>query len=188
MFREMRRKKQLLSEAECADILERGSAGVLSLLGDDSYPYGVPMSYFYGDGKVYFHSADSGHKIDALRNHGKASFCVIDQDHVMPEEYTTYFRSVIAFGQVRVIADEQERRRAILALGKKYYPDDSAAHRDEVIAKEGKTLCMLELCIEHMAGKEAIELVKRRRPGAVTSPEEPGACESGAKRVESECR
>lgn len=162
MFREMRRKKQLLSEAECEDILRRGSAGVLALRGDGDYPYAVPLSYFYEDGRIYFHSAVGGHKIDAIKRHAKASFCVIDQDEVMPEEYTTYFRSVVAFGQMRVIEDGQEKRRALLALGKKYYPGDTAEHRGEVIEKEGRALLMLEFRVEHMTGKEGIELAKRR--------------------------
>ena len=75
---------------------------VLALLGDNDYPYAVPISYVYDDGKVYFHSAKSGHKIDAIQRTAKASFCVIDEDLVVPEEYTTYFRSVIAFGRIRL--------------------------------------------------------------------------------------
>lgn len=163
MFREMRRSGQMLSQEECEDVLVRGTAGVLAVLGDGEYPYAVPLSYVYEGGKIYFHSADSGHKIDGIRRHAKASFCVIDQDRVVPEEYTTYYRSVIAFGQARVIEDAEEERKAITALGEKYYPADSAAHRDEVIGKASKTLCLLEFCVEHMTGKEAKELVKARR-------------------------
>ena len=80
MFREMRRIKQLLPEDTAKEILARNTGGTLALLGDDDYPYAVPMSYVYADGKIYFHCAKEGHKIDAIRNHDKASFCVIDQD------------------------------------------------------------------------------------------------------------
>jgi len=97
MFREMRRKKQALSLAECARILYRGTSGVLALSGDGGYPYAVPMSYVYDGEKLFFHSAGSGHKLDAIRRDPKASFCVIDCDRVVPEAYTTYFRSVFAF-------------------------------------------------------------------------------------------
>ena len=103
MFREMRRKRQMLGKEECEEILNRGTSGVLALLGDDAYPYAVPISYVYEDGKLYFHSARSGHKLDAVREYPKASFCVIDQDQIVPEEYTTYFRSVIAFGSIRIL-------------------------------------------------------------------------------------
>lgn len=93
MFREMRRNGQELPLEECTAILNRGTSGVLALSGDDNYPYAVPVSYAYDGYKLYFHCAKSGHKIDAIRRNAKASFCVIDQDLVVPEEYTSYFRS-----------------------------------------------------------------------------------------------
>lgn len=161
MFREMRRSRQQLSHEACEEILERGSAGVLAVLGDEDYPYAVPLSYVYDGGKIYFHSAVNGHKLDAIRHHPKASFCVIDQDTVVPAEYTTYFRSVVAFGQARGIEDETERQRTIRLLAKKYCPDESAADCDAEIGKWGSAFCMMELCIEHMTGKAAKELVRR---------------------------
>lgn len=159
MFREMRRKKQQLTEAECIEILERNTSGVLAVSGDDNYPYAVPLSYVSDPKKIYFHCAKSGHKLDAIRRNCKASFCVIDQDLVIPAEYTTYFRSVIVFGKMRVIQDEQEKRTAIEKLAIKYAPDDSVAGRQQAIEKEWAPLCVLEMSIEHMTGKEAIELV-----------------------------
>ena len=89
MFREMRRFKQLLPQETAIEILNRNTSGTLALIGDNDYPYAVPISYVYIDGKLYFHSAKSGHKIDAIIKHEKASFCVIDQDHIVPEKYTT---------------------------------------------------------------------------------------------------
>ena len=103
------------------------------------------------------------HKLDAIQRSSKASFCVIDQDQIVSEKYTTYFRSVIAFGQIRFIEDEKEKRAAIEKLTKKYSPDEDAAGRRKEIDREWKTLCMLEMCIDHMTGKEAIELVKNRQ-------------------------
>ena len=163
VFREMRRKKQVLSQKEVEDILHKGTSGVLALLGDNDYPYAVPISYVYDDGKVYFHSAKSGHKIDAIQRTAKASFCVIDEDLVVPEEYTTYFRSVIAFGRIRIVEDDSEKRAAIEKLAIKYAPEDTAANRDYAISREWKPLCMLEMTIDHVTGKEAIELVKEKR-------------------------
>ena len=84
MFRPMRRFKQALSPEECRAVLERGTSGVLALTGDGGWPYAVPLSYVYADGKLYFHSAKSGHKVDAIRSCPRASFCVIDQDHIVP--------------------------------------------------------------------------------------------------------
>lgn len=162
MFREMRRKKQLLSHEESVEILDKGSSGVLALMGDEGYPYAVPLSYVYNDGKLYFHCAKSGHKVDAINREEKASFCVIDADDVVPEEYTTYFRSVIAFGRIHILTAEGEKRRAIELLARKYYPDDTDEHRKAAIEREYAPVCVLEMDIEHMTGKEAIELMRKR--------------------------
>ena len=109
----MRRKKQALSKEECAAVLNRGTSGVLALAGDNDYPYAVPISYVYDEGKIYFHCAKSGHKLDAVNRKAKVSFCVIDQDQIVPEEYTSYFRSVIVFGTMRILTDDSEKRYAI---------------------------------------------------------------------------
>lgn len=164
MFREMRRKKQLLTSEESAAVLHRGTSGVLALAGDDGYPYAVPMSYVYDGAKLYFHCAKSGHKLDAIQRNCKASFCVIDQDQIVPEEYTSHFRSVIVFGAMRILEDDGEKRAAIEALALKYAPDNDAADRNRAIDREWTPLCMLELTIDHITGKEAIELVKAKRP------------------------
>lgn len=168
MFREMRRKKQLLSSEECIEILNKGTSGVFSVLGDDGYPYAVPLSYVYSDSKIYFHSANSGHKIDAIAKNDKASFCVISQDTVVPQEYTTYFRSVIAFGKVRILEDGADKRIILEKLADKYSPDHKQGSLQE-IDKLFKQTCSLELTIEHMTGKESIELVKMKHHAAETS-------------------
>ena len=162
MFRELRRKRQALLNEACSEILHRGTSGVLALAGDEGYPYAVPISYVYDGEKLYFHSAKAGHKLDAILREPKASFCVIDQDQIVPEEYTTYFRSVIAFGRIRILEDEEEKRAAIEKLALKYAPDDSAENRRRAIDREWKPLCMLEMSIDHLSGKEAIELVRKR--------------------------
>ncbi len=161
MFREMRRKKQALSTEECIACLDSGTSGVLAVSGDNDYPYAVPLSYVYHDGRIIFHGAKSGHKLDAIARNEKASFCVIQQDHVVPEKYTTYFRSVIAFGKMHILEGESEKRIAIEILAAKYSPNDEEGRLKE-IDREFNILCMFELTIEHMTGKEAIELVKEK--------------------------
>lgn len=159
MFREMRRKKQKLSKEECDRILYNGTSGVLALHGDNGYPYAVPVSYVYNGEKLLFHSAKNGHKIDAILKNAAASFCVIDQEQIVPEEYTTYFRSIIAFGRIRILEDDTEKRSAIEKLAVKYAPDDTAENRDKAIEREWKPLCMMEMEIEHLTGKQAIEMI-----------------------------
>ena len=159
-FREMRRKRQQLSEEESIGILQKATAGTLALLGDNGYPYAVPISYVYADGKLYFHSALSGHKVDAIRNCDKASFCVIDKDDVQPEKYTTYFRSVIAFGRIHIIEDEQEKLATARLLGDRYNPNQEEALQKE-LEKGLSRMVMIRFDIEYLTGKEAIELVNQ---------------------------
>lgn len=161
MFREMRRKKQELDGAACREILERGSSGTLALMGDEGYPYAVPISYVYdGADRLYFHGAWSGHKLDAIRRCEKASFCVIDRDDVVPEMYTTKYQSVIVFGKIRVIEDAEPARCAARLLGRKYHPGGSAQGLEEELDKTWKALCMMEFVVEHMTGKRSIELLR----------------------------
>ena len=159
-FREMRRKRQQLSEEKSIGILQKSTAGTLALLGDNGYPYAVPISYVYADGKLYFHSALSGHKIDAIKNCNKASFCVIDKDDVHPEKYTTYFRSVISFGRIHIIEDAQEKLATASLLGNRYNPNQEEALQEE-LEKGLSRMVMIRFDIEHLTGKEAIELVNQ---------------------------
>lgn len=161
MFREMRRTRQALPPEEISAVLERGTSGVLALAGDDGYPYAVPISYVYDGERIYFHSARAGHKLDAVRREPKASFCVIDQDQIVPAEYTTYFRSVIAFGTARELEDPWEKRQALEALAAKYSPEQEAGRKEEIRAQFAN-VAMVELTVEHMTGKEAIELVRQK--------------------------
>ena len=158
MFREMRRKKQALSTEESLAILNRGLSGVLAVTGDQGYPYAVPLSYVYDNNKIFFHCALSGHKLDAIAANNKVSFCVVGQDRVMPQEYTTYFRSVIIFGRARILEDPIEKRTALEKLAAKYSPEQETGRLREIDRLFERT-CMVEIVIEHITGKEAVELV-----------------------------
>lgn len=165
MFRDMRRRRQELSRQECDAVLGRGTSGVLAVDGDDGYPYAVPLSYAYDGERIYFHCARSGHKLDALRRNPRASFCVVDKDQVVPERYTTYFRSVIVFGTVRELADDAERRAAIELMGRRYAPELPEERLAAEVDSGWKALCVLEMTCERVSGKEAIELVRARDAG-----------------------
>lgn len=159
-MREMRRFRQTLTQEECNGVLGRGTSGVLAVTGDGGYPYAVPLSYVWEDGKVYFHCAAAGHKLDAIRADDRASFCVIDRDQIVPEEYTTYFRSVIVFGRTRVLDDPREKRHAIEVLAEKYRPGFPEAMAAEIDGAWDR-LCMVELAAEQVTGKQARELMGR---------------------------
>ena len=135
MFRQMRRKKQALSKEECEEILQQGTSGVLAVSGDDDYPYAVPMSYVFCENKIYFHCAKSGHKLDAVSRNEKVSFCVIGQDHIVPEQYTTHYKSVIVFGKIRILENDTEKRTAIEKLAIKYAPNATETDLQKEIEK-----------------------------------------------------
>lgn len=160
MFREMRRKRQQLTEEDSIAILQKVTSGTLALLGDDDYPYAVPISYVYHDGKLFFHSAMAGHKVDAIRKCDKASFCVIEQDNIQPEKFTTFFRSVIAFGRIHIVEDEQEKLQMVRMLGNRYNPNQDEALQKEIESGFSHMLA-IRFDIEHLTGKEAIELVRQ---------------------------
>ena len=159
-FRPMRRIRQQLTPEETADILRRGEYGVLAVLGDGGYPYAVPLNYVYLDGRVLFHCARSGHKLDAIRRSDRVSFCVVDRADVIPDALTTHFRSAIVFGRARVLEDDGEIRAAARALGLRYNPDADKVERE--IDREWRALACVEIRVEHMTGKEAIELTRQR--------------------------
>ena len=160
-FKEMRRKRQQLPEEETINLLRQATSGVLSVLDEAGYPYGVPLSYVYNDNKLYFHSAQSGHKIDAIRHSDKASFTIICKDEIHPETFTTFFRSVICIGRVRIIEDTAEKQAAFHMFGERYCPNDEQA-LDATIKRSIDRAAVIEFTIEHVTGKEAIELTKER--------------------------
>lgn len=161
MFKEMRRHQQKLSIQENENILKKATSGVLAVSGEDGYPYAVPMSFAFNQKRLIFHCAKAGHKLESMIRNDKVSFCVIDQDLVIPKEYTTYFRSVIVFGRARILLDEKEKQEAFEILATKYSPNDKEGRLAE-IHKLFKQTVIVVLDIEYMSGKEAIELKNKR--------------------------
>lgn len=167
MFRPMRRAAQALPPDEAEAILARASSGVLALSGDDGYPYALPISYVYADGTFYFHSAVTGHKIDAVARCDRASFCVIAEDEIVPERLTTRYRSVIAFGRIRMLTTSEETRAALHLIAQKYAPAVDAVHTQASIEKHTPadlppTVCVLAMTVEHLTGKEGKLLTAER--------------------------
>lgn len=140
-------------------MLERSTHGVLALNGDDGTPYAVPLSYVYQDGAVIFHCAKEGYKLELLAKDSRASFAVVDADDIVGAEYTSYYRSVIAQGRVTVVTDDNQRLEALRALADKYSPEVPAPQREEKVLSCTRAL-ILALSVEHLTGKQAIELVK----------------------------
>ena len=160
MFREMRRVKQLLPMDETIAVMGRCTNGSLACLGDNDYPYSLPLNYVYHNGRIYFHTAKDGHKIDAITKHMKVSFSVVDEDTIVSEAYTSYFRSVIAFGKAR-ITEENEWLEAFKALVEKYSSDQpEEAKHNEIIGCRQTHIIAID--VDHITGKEAIEYIKAK--------------------------
>ena len=153
MFREMNRKNQQLSLEESIAILKQEPRGVLSLQGDDGYPYGIPMDHFYNDadGCIYFHCGKKGHKNDALDRSSKASFCVMDQGFRREGEWALNIRSVIVFGRIQPVTDLNEAFDLLRQLCLKYTPDPGFFSQE--MAESGKNVLLLRLVPEHITGK-----------------------------------
>ena len=160
-FRKMRRFRQQLSDEETEKILQEGKTAVLGVIDGNGYPYTVPVNYVYADGKIFFHCARQGEKLDAMRADDRVSLCVIEKADIVPEELTTYFRSVIVRGRAKILESPEEIQHAAETLGMKYYPNLEAVQKE--IDRERRILAVVEVTIDHMTGKEAIELTKMRK-------------------------
>jgi len=153
MFRKMRRFKQQLTDEECKTVLQEQKRGVLSLLGDEGYPYGIPLDHWYcaEDGRLYFHCAKEGHKLDAIRACNKASYCVYDEGWKKPGDWALNIRSVVIFGRMELVTDEAKNREICTRLVKKF-TDDEAYLEKELKNALARVQCLV-LVPEHMTGK-----------------------------------
>lgn len=153
MFRKMRRIKQQITEDECIRILKENPRGVLSMIGDNGYPYGIPLNHYYSedDGVLYFHCAKTGHKLDAIKTCDKVSFCVYDKGYRKEGEWALNINSVVIFGRMKLVTDEEKTREICINLARKFTDDE------EYLEKELKYLFpnvqCLELIPEHITGK-----------------------------------
>lgn len=164
---EMRRKLQHIPHDECLAMLRDGQFGTLAVHGADGYPYAVPMNYALLDNDeklplVCMHSAQQGHKVDAIANDPRACFTVVGQSRIVPEKITDYSQSVIAFGRAWVEDDPQIRLDALHALGEKYCAGFENLVEDD-IAKSGPHCSIILMEIEQLTGKEGLDLAKARR-------------------------
>ena len=153
MFREVTRAKQALSTVECIEILKAEKRGVLSVLGDEGYPYGMPMNHWYceEDGKLYFHSGMKGHRSDAVKACDKASFCVYDAGYRREGEWALNIRSVIVFGRLQVVEDEAAALEFIRRLSAKFTDDTDYVERE--IGQAMDHTLIFSLTPEHITGK-----------------------------------
>ncbi|MBO7425713.1 MAG: pyridoxamine 5'-phosphate oxidase family protein [Clostridiales bacterium] len=153
MFRKMRRFKQQISDEECIEVLKNAPRGVLSMIGDDDYPYGIPIDHWYceEDGRLYFHGAKEGHKIDSLMKNDKVSFVVMDEGFRKEGEWALNIKSVIIFGRMKFVNDPEKAKEIGINLCRKFSDDEEYIQRE--ITQALPRAQFLELIPEHMTGK-----------------------------------
>lgn len=157
MFRELVRKNKQLTHDECTKLLKSEKRGVLSVLGDGDYPYGMPMNHFYNedDGKIYFHCGRGGHRADAIAKHDKVSFCVYDHGFCRDGEWALNVKSVIVFGRIEVISEMEKIVDISTKLSRKFTSDEEYIRKE--IEQHGSKTLLLALTPEHICGKAVIE-------------------------------
>lgn len=153
MFRKMRRFKQELSLQQCQNLLISEKRGVLSVNGDNGYPYGIPLDYYYDidDNCLYFHGAKQGHKIDAINRDNRVCFTVYNQGIIKENDWAYTCESVIVFGTIELINDIKITEEKVRLLAEKYYP--SKEEIDKVINSDLNRVQLLKLNIQHISGK-----------------------------------
>lgn len=152
-WRKMRRFNQQVSEEKCIEILKKEPRGVLSMHGENGYPYGIPVDFYYdeSDGKIYFHGAKTGNKNDLLKADNKVCLTVMDQGFRKEGEWALNITSVIAFGRIEVLTDHDRVLEQVRKIGRKYYPDEESMEAE--VTKAGQRVNILVMSIDHMTGK-----------------------------------
>ena len=153
MFRKMRRAKNEIPVESAKDLLRKNRRGALAVNGDHGYPYGLPINYWYNEenGCLYFHSGKKGHKIDAISSNDKVSFCVYDEGVKKDGEWALNISSVIIFGKMRIVDDEEKAIEIYRKLSLKFTSDTD--YIESEIKKFAKATLCYELQPEHIAGK-----------------------------------
>jgi len=152
MFREIRLRDRAVNGEKAIEIITKGSYGVLSTIGEDGYPYGVPLNYTYYDNCICFHCAQEGLKLDNINFNNKVSFCVVTKSDVLGNEFDTDYESAIAFGKANVIADDSEKKNILLSVLNKYSADYLKAGNN-YMKKYWDETTVVKIKIEHLSGK-----------------------------------
>ncbi len=157
MFRPMRRFKQQMTPEACVEILKKSMRGVLAVSGDEGYPYTVPIDYYYDEptGRLYFHCATTGHKIDALKRSDKVTFNILYNLGKKGGEWWYTIQSVIIFGRLHILDDEERAEAMLTKIGEKYFPPEVSV--EEAVKSARGRIYILELVPEHISGKEVRE-------------------------------
>jgi len=152
MFRKMRLGKKGLSQDQAWQVLEKAHYGVLAVLGDSGYPYGVPVQYVVMNKAIYIHCAKQGHKLDAIAAEPKVCFTAVSDMQILADDFNTAFHSAVAFGKAALLEDEQEILAALWKIFEKYTPDHLEAAKD-YLADNLAATAVIKITVDHLTGK-----------------------------------
>ena len=157
MFRELIRQNKKLADEQCIEVLKTEKRGVLSVMGDDEYPYGMPMNHWYNedDGYLYFHSGNVGYRLEMLKKHDKVSYCVFDKGYLVEDDWAYRVKSVIIFGRVEFIEDKDTIIDIVTKLSRTFTDDEGFITKH--IENNLDRTVMYRVKIEHMTGKLVTE-------------------------------
>ena len=153
MFRELCRIKQKLTDEDCKKILTHQTRGVLSVNGENGFPYAMPMNHFYNeeDGCIYFHSGKKGYRNDCIKHDAKVCFCVYTDGERAENEWAYRVKSVIVFGQIEIIDDIETVKNISRKLCYKFTEDINYIENE--IRNHAKNTILLRLKPEYVCGK-----------------------------------
>ncbi len=126
-MRKMRRSDRATSSEKAWEILENADYMTLSMMGAEGVPYGVTLSFARVDNALYFHCANEGYKLDSLRKNPAVCVNAVRQQRTKAEEFTVAFESAVAFGTASEVTEQEEKVRGLLAICKKYAPENTGA-------------------------------------------------------------
>lgn len=154
MFKEMRKKDREVLGEDIEKILTNGEYGVLATVGENGYPYTVPLSYVYQDNSIYFHCAKEGHKLDNIEKNHKVSFCVVTDTEVLPGKFSTNYKSIIAFGEAKELTGVLKRDILFEFIEK--YSQSFIEEGKRYIERAQDSAKIVEIKIEHITGKSRV--------------------------------
>ena len=157
MFRKMRRVKNEISIEEAKELLKKNRRAAFSVHGDDGYPFTIPINFYYDEeeNRIYFHSAKSGHKIDAIKANDKVCLTTWDDGYLVDGDWAYYVSSCVVFGRARLIEDCQVTEDKVRTFALKYFP--TAEEVESVMKKSLDRVQLVAIDIEHISGKKVHE-------------------------------
>lgn len=151
----MRRQDKAITNSKIINQLLQQSQVVRVAFSIDNTPHIVPLSYGYKNNKIYIHSSREGSKIEMIKKNNHVCFEVEQGSEVIKDEiacnWTTKYRSIIGWGNITIIDDDQQKRRGLDIIMQKYGGGDQHDYN----SKQVDNMYLLVIEIEKLTGKQS---------------------------------